>query len=114
MAANDPQMLGLLVLAIPAVVYYFFVNKDVNKSLLYLVAFFGSLFVVKALNIGAVIGSLSATIVSYLSVIIATSLALYLAGDKLDLKNVGWLAGVVIAGQLIFPAMLSSAAMGFI
>jgi len=120
MPANNPQAyLGLLLLVVPAIVYYFVVNKDFKKSFLYLVTFFGSLFVIKiitsifSINVVTMIFDLI-SLMSVINIIIASSLALYLIGDKFDLKNVAWLAGVVIVGFLIAQKQLTSIGMGII
>ena|SRR3990167_8807945 len=120
MPANNPQAYWvLLLLAVPAVVYYFVVNKDIKKSSLYIVTFFGSLFVIKFLanlfNIGSSFTALNtALVMTIVNVIVATLLALFLLGDKLDLKNVGWLAGIVVAAQIIMSETLKSVTMGFL
>jgi len=120
MPANNPQAyLGLLLLVVPAIVYYFVVNKDIKKSFLYLVTFFGSLFAVKLvvtlfnINIPTTIFGL-VTLMSVISILIAVSLALYLIGDKFELKSVAWLAGVVIIASMLMAEQLKSVTMGFI
>ncbi len=118
MPANQAY-LGLAFLIAPAIVYYFVVNKDFKKSFLYLVTFFGSLFVVRLvvvlfqINLTTMIFGLI-TLSSVIGILIATSLALYLIGDKFDLKNVAWLAGVVIAASIFAAEMLKSVSMGFV
>lgn len=114
-----PAYLGLLLLATPAFVYYFVVNKNIKRTSLYLMAFFGSLFVVRlvtqlfSINLGtwALNG---VTLMSVVNVVIATLLALFLVGDRVEIKNVAWLAGIVIIGQLISMEALKSVTMGLI
>lgn len=118
MPANNPQAyIGLLLLIVPAIVYYFVINRDFRKSGLYLVAFFGSQLFIKTItsifNINFTTQIFNTImLMSIIIIILATSLALYLIGDKLELKNVGWLAGVMIVAQLVASESLKSTILG--